>query len=128
VLALAVIPVPAALADDLQPMDTSAVDPDLPKSFYGTWVIASQAGDKTCKVEFGSEPTIGGSVIDIDPGCAKAFPVMDEIVAWRLMESWGIDLVDATRKTRVRFTTPDAAYVAEPEVDGIFTILQPQAE
>jgi hypothetical protein len=36
VLALAVIPVPAALADDLQPMDTSAVDPDLLKSFYGT--------------------------------------------------------------------------------------------
>jgi hypothetical protein len=91
-------------------------------------VIASQAGDKTCKVELGSEPTIGGSVIDIDPGCAGTFPVMDEIAAWRLMESWGIDLVDATRKTRVRFTTPDAAYVAEPEVDGIFTILQPQAE
>jgi hypothetical protein len=41
------------------------------------------------------------------------------------MEGWGIDLVDATRKARVRFTTPDDAYVAEPEVDGIFTILQP---
>jgi hypothetical protein len=53
---------------------------------------------------------------------------MDGIAAWRLMQDWGIDLVDATRKTRIRFTTPDDAYVAEPEVDGILTILQPQAE
>ena len=91
-------------------------------------MIANQAGDKACKVELGSEPAIGGSAIGVDPGCAEAFPVMGEIAAWRLMENWGIDLVDATRKTRVRFTTPDAAYIADPEVDGIFTILQPQAE
>ena len=51
---------------------------------------------------------------------------MADIAAWRLMESWGIDLVDAERKTRIRFTTPDNDYVAQPETDGIFTILQPQ--
>jgi hypothetical protein len=116
----------AASAQDLMPMDTSGVDPELLKSFYGPWVIVDRSGDKTCKVELKDEPTIGGSVIDIDPHCPKVFPIMEEIGAWRLMESWGIDLVDATRKTRIRFTTPDAAYVADPEVDGIFTILQPQ--
>jgi hypothetical protein len=116
----------AASAQDLMPMDTSGVDPELLKSFYGPWVIVDRSGDKTCKVELKDEPTIGGSVIDIDPDCPKVFPIMEEIGAWRLMESWGIDLVDATRKTRIRFTTPDAAYVADPEVDGIFTILQPQ--
>jgi hypothetical protein len=116
----------AALAQDLMPMDTSGVDPELLKSFYGPWVISDSSGAKTCKVGLKDEPTIGGSVIDVDPGCAKLFPIMDEIAAWRLMENWGIDLVDATRKTRIRFTTPDAAYVAIPEVDGIATILQPQ--
>jgi hypothetical protein len=119
-------PVVAASAQDLMPMDTSSVDPELLKSFYGPWVIADRSGEKTCKVELKDEPTIGGSVIGVDPDCPKVFPVMEEIGAWRLMEGWGIDLVDATRKTRVRFTTPDAAYVADPEVDGIFTILQPQ--
>lgn len=102
-----------------------AQDPELLKSFYGPWVIADSSGAKTCNVNLGDEPAIGGSVIDVDPGCAQVFPIMEEIAAWRLMENWGIDLVDATRKTRIRFTTPDAAYVADPEVDGIATILQP---
>lgn len=106
-------------------MDVTGVDPDMLKSFYGPWVVADQSGDRTCKVVLKDEPTIGGSMIDVDPGCAAVFPIMEEIAAWRLMESWGIDLVDATRKTRIRFTTPEAAYIAIPEVDGIATILQP---
>jgi hypothetical protein len=118
----------AALAQDAMPLDTSQVDPELLKSFYGPWVIADQSGGKTCKVDLKDEATIGGSVIDVDPGCAKVFPIMDEIAAWRLMENWEIDLVDATRKTRIRFTTPDESYVADPETDGIFTILHPEAE
>ena len=69
---------------------------------------------------------ICGSVIDVDPDCAKIFPVMADIAAWRLMENWAIDLADAERKTRIRFTTPDDAYVADPETDGIFTIVQPE--
>lgn len=128
-LAFFAMPVGLAFADDLKPMDPNGgVDPDLLKSFYGPWVISNQAGDKTCKVDLKDESTIGGSVIDFDPGCAKVFPVMDNIAAWRLMEGWGIDLVDATRKTVIRFTTPDAEYVASPEIDGIFTIVQPGAE
>ena len=113
-------------ADELMPMDTASVDPDLLKSMYGPWVITDQSGGKRCNVVLKDEPTIGGSVIDVDPGCATVFPVMADIAAWRLMESWAIYLVDAERKTRIRFTTPDDAYVADPETDGIFTILHPQ--
>jgi hypothetical protein len=125
-VALSVLGVAAASAQELMPMDTSGVDPVMLKSFYGSWLITDQSEAKRCNVVLKDEPTIGGSVIDVDPGCVRLFPVMGEIAAWRLMESWGIDLVDATRKTRVRFTTPDAAYIAIPEVDGIYTILQPQ--
>lgn len=121
-------PCAAAFAQDLMPMDTAGVDPDMLKSMYGKWVIADQSETKRCQVVLGDEPTIGGSSIDVDPGCEKIFPIMGEITAWRLMESWGIDLVDATRKTRIRFTTPDDRYVADPEVDGIFTILQPEQQ
>ena len=125
-LVLGLLLASAAFADDLMPMDIACVDPDMLKSIYGPWVIADQSGGKRCNVVLKDEPTIGGSVIDVDPGCATIFPVMADIAAWRLMESWAIYLVDAERKTRIRFTTPDDAYVADPETDGIFTILQPQ--
>jgi hypothetical protein len=125
-LALGLLQASAAFADDLMPMDTASVDPGLLKSMYGPWVISDATGNKRCKVVLTDEPTIGGSVIAVDPACEKTFPVMADIAAWRLMEGWGIDLADAERKTRIRFTTPDNAYVAEPETDGISTILQPQ--
>lgn len=125
-LALGVLLEVDAGADELMPMDTASVDPDLLKSMYGPWVITDQSGGKRCNVVLKDEPTIGGSVIDVDPGCATVFPVMADIAAWRLMESWAIYLVDAERKTRIRFTTPDDAYVADPETDGIYTILHPQ--
>ncbi len=114
--------------EELAPMDTGDVDQDLLQSMYGPWVIVDKSETKRCKVVLKDGQTIGGSEIEVDPGCAKLFPIMNEITAWRLMQGWGIDLVDATRKTRMRFTTPDDAYVAEPQTDGIFTILQPQAE
>jgi hypothetical protein len=125
-LTLGLLHASAAFADDLMPMDTTSVDPDLLKSVYGPWTITDATGDKRCNVVLTDEPTIGGSVITVDPACEKTFPVMADIAAWRLMEGWGIDLADTERKTRIRFTTPDTAYVAEPETDGISTILQPQ--
>ena len=107
------------------PMDTAVGG--MLKSIYGPWVITDQSGDKRCNVVLKDEPTIGGSVIDVDPTCSSVFPVMADIAAWRLMENWAIYLVDAERKTRIRFTTPDNEYVADPETDGIFTILQPRS-
>src|SRR5262245_25546049 len=111
-----------ALAQDLQELDMAAVDSELLTEMFGPWEIRDAAGGKRCEVTLKRETTIGGMEIDIDPACAKTFPVMDEIAAWRLMEGWAIDLVDGERKTRIRFETPDASYVAFPETDGIFTI------
>ncbi len=51
-------------------------------------------------------------------------PDPDEIAAWRLKEGWAIDLVDAVRQMRLRFTVPDVSYVAVQDADGIFTIEQ----
>lgn len=111
-----------ARAEDLVLMDTSAVDPALLEDIYGPWIISDESGGRTCRVVLEKDDTIGGSVIEVDIGCAAVFPVMDEIASWRLLEGWGIALADATRKTRIVFTTPDERYVASEEVDGIFTI------
>ena len=63
--------------------------------------------------------------IGIGDGCAEAFPVMAEVAAWRLYDNWTIVFTDAAHKELIRFISPDEAYVAEPAVDGIATIVQP---
>ncbi|MGO4832169.1 AprI/Inh family metalloprotease inhibitor [Rhizobiaceae sp. 2RAB30] len=114
----------SALAQGAQPMDIDAVDQQSLKEFYGSWEILDESGKKTCRIVLKPDQTIGGSEIEIDPACVASFPVMEDITAWRLMQGWGIDLVDTERKTRISFFTPDNAYVAQPDTDGIFTIEQ----
>jgi hypothetical protein len=113
-----------ASAQELKLMDVKDVDPTMLKDMYGTWEIQDAKGKKRCRVVLKSESTIGGSQIDVAKGCAKIFPIMDDIAAWRLYEGWTIGFADATRKLRIRFSTPDNRYVAEPETDGIFTIVK----
>ncbi|HWK37552.1 MAG TPA: AprI/Inh family metalloprotease inhibitor [Hyphomicrobium sp.] len=109
-------------AQELKPMDTSTVNPELLEDMYGTWEVSDAEGAKRCEVTLKKEPTIGGNEIEVAEDCAKTFPVMDDITAWRLYEGWTIGFADATRKLRIHFFTPDERYVAEPEVDGISTI------
>jgi hypothetical protein len=103
-------------------LDLADVDPGFADDMFGQWTVSDESGAKTCAVNLMREPIIGGMQIEVDPGCATAFPVMGDITAWRLLEGWAIDLADAERKTRIRFSTPDDRYVAYPQVDGIATI------
>jgi len=108
--------------EPLPPLDPESADKELAEEMFGRWLISDASGDRVCGVAFGRDPTIGGMEIEVDPQCGQLFPVMGDVTAWRLLEGWVIDLVDAERKTRVRFETPDESYVAVPEVDGIVTI------
>src|SRR6218665_1544933 len=100
----------AASGQTLKSMDLKEVDPVMLKDIYGTWEIQDAKGKKRCRVVLKSENTIGGSQIDVAKDCAKTFPVMDEIAAWRLYEGWTIGFADATRKLRIRFSTLDNRY------------------
>lgn len=113
-----------ALADDLKTLVLDELDKSEVEDFLGKWEIRNTDGDKRCGVVLKREPTIGGSEIEVDPACAKVFPIMDEITAWRLKEGWAIDLVDAVRQMRLRFEVPDVTYVAVQDIDDIFTIEQ----
>ena len=115
----------AGLAEDLLPLDLAEVDPAMIDGTFGEWVITDESGARTCKVNLHEEATIGGRAIDVDPACATVFPVMDNVAAWQLMQNWTIDLIDATRHRVLRFSTPGESYLAEEEVDGIFTITKP---
>ena len=112
--------------DDLKPMDRNAVDPELVNGFFGVWQIQNEDASKTCDVKLLKDDAIGGMTIELTDGCAKTFPVLGEVTAWRLYEDWVIVLADATRHELIRFTSDEAGYSAAPETDGIVTIVQPQ--
>lgn len=118
----------AAEYKPLQPIDLTAPDDALHGDIYGPWDVHDRTGTKRCRVVLKREATIGGSAIEVSAACAKLFPVMGEVTAWRLLENWTIDFTDALRKTRVRFSTPDARYVAIPEIDGIGGMEKPRAK
>ncbi|MFG1421854.1 AprI/Inh family metalloprotease inhibitor [Roseixanthobacter liquoris] len=126
-LALAALaPAPRARADDtflpIAPLDTASADPAFVADMFGYYEIRDETGRKRCRIRLLKAPTIGGMQVEVGKTCAATFPIMGEITAWRLGEGWVIDLVDALRKTRVRFQTPDERYVAIPTIDGIDTI------
>jgi len=112
-----------------KPMDIASVEPAMLADVYGAYEIRDRSGKKRCRINLMKDFGIGGYQIEVAPGCAKAFPVMGDIAAWRLLESWTIDLVDALRKTRVRFETPDDRYVAfgdETDIAGMHELVKVQ--
>jgi len=111
----------------LAPLDEEAVDPAFLDDMFGVWELRDKSGKKRCQVTLHREMSIGGRQIEVAPGCAKIFPVMDDITAWRLNQGWTIDLVDALRKTRLRLETPDERYIAvgdDQDVAGIETFVK----
>jgi len=109
------------------PIDVPKLAPEMQANVLGAWEIRDKGGKKRCRITLLKESTIGGYQADVAPGCEKAFPVMADISAWRLLEGWTIDLVDPIRKIRVRFETPDNRYVAlgDPkDIAGIYEIVK----
>lgn len=105
--------------EPLKPLDLSEVDPTMIGDLYGPWILRGETRKKICRVILKKAEVIGGSEIEIAPDCVKKFPIMGDITAWRVLEGWTIDFADATRKTRIRFSTPDDRYVAFPDGLGI---------
>jgi hypothetical protein len=112
---------PAAAFDfePVAPLDVKVIDPALLTNVFGAWEIRDKSGKRRCRVELKQESGVGGYQIEVAPGCAKTFPIMADISAWRLLQGWSIDLVDPLRKTRVRFETPDNRFIALGDKDDI---------
>ena len=113
--------------EPVPPIDLKEVDPAMLADTFGAWEIRDKSGKKRCRIVLLKDFGIGGYQIDVAPGCDKAFPIMADISAWRLIESWGIEFVDPLRKTRVRWTTPDNNYVAfgdEKDIAGMHQLLK----
>jgi Protease inhibitor Inh len=108
----------------LEPMNEAEVEPALLADVFGVWELRDKSGKRRCRITLLKEMGIGGRQVEVAPGCEKSFPVMGDIAAWRLQESWTIDLIDPLRKTRLRLETPDERYIAigdDKDVAGIDT-------
>ena len=113
-----------AFAQSTTPLDIKSIDAKELKSYLGDWIVQDESGKKKCKVTLSTDEVIGGMKIDVAKNCAKTFPAMGDVAAWRLYEGWEIAFADATRHEVVRFYTPDNEYISYKEVDGMFTIIK----
>jgi hypothetical protein len=111
---LVLLPMPAKAHDfePVKPLNVDTVDPAMLGDVFGAWEIRDKSGKRRCQVTLLKDAGIGGYQIDVATACKAAFPIMGDIAAWRLNQGWSIDLVDALRKTRIRFETPDSRYIA----------------
>ncbi|MDO9413439.1 MAG: AprI/Inh family metalloprotease inhibitor [Pseudolabrys sp.] len=124
---------PAAAYDfePIKPIDVKEVEPAMLADIYGVWEIRDKGGKKRCRITLLKDFGIGGMQIEVAPGCDKAFPVMGDISAWRLLEGWAIEFADPLRKTRVRWTTPDNRYVAfgdDKDIAGMDNLVKVEAK
>ncbi len=122
-LALAALAHPV-FAQSTTPLNIKSIDPAELKSYLGVWSVQDESGKKKCKVMLSTDEVIGGMKIDVAKNCAKTFPAMADVAAWRLYEGWEIAFADATRHEVVRFYTPDNDYISYKAVDGMFTIVK----
>lgn len=91
--------------------------------YAGVWQVTDAEATRACAVTLLDDEAIGGYAIDVAPDCAGKFPVMDEIAAWRMFENGDIAFADGARTERLRFYTPDEAYITVEEIDGIARLL-----
>ena len=96
---------PAAAQDETVTMPTA---PDLaavrPRTMIGNWEFSNADREKVCTVTFHNEPARNGKRLEFDPGCAKLFPFVSTIVAWRLQDNDFLRLLDAADKSVLEFS------------------------
>src|SRR3981081_1550585 len=52
------------------------------QAMVGAWEISNAARDKTCPVIFALDAGERGFKLELDPGCAAAFPSLKDVAAW----------------------------------------------
>ncbi|MEA2905874.1 MAG: hypothetical protein QOI12_3261 [Alphaproteobacteria bacterium] len=92
---------------------------DAAKDLVGSWEISNADRDKSCVVTFSVEPAPGGFELELDPGCAAAFPQLKEVVAWTLGDL--LRLLDGKAVAVLEFTEVESGmYEGERKGEGLY--------
>ena len=86
----------------------------------GVWEISNADRDRICPVNLKTDPAQGGMKLELDPGCAAAFPIMREVVAWTLSNDT-LSLIDARQRTVLQLNEVEhGMYEGERPGEGLY--------
>jgi hypothetical protein len=108
-IALSVAVVMAAPAAAQQaPLGESA------KALIGSWEFSNADRDKTCTVTFKADPGSVGYKVEFEAKCGDLFPLVKNVVGWRLPEGDLLVLLDAQGRSLVEFSEVETGIYEAP--------------
>jgi hypothetical protein len=97
------------------------------QGMVGGWEISNVDRDRRCPLTFSVEPVPGGYKIDLDSGCATAFPPFGNVAAWTFGPKDVLRFVDAKGGVVLEFTeVENGLFESERGPQGLL-FLQTQA-
>lgn len=84
------------------------------KAILGAYEFSNSDRDKICGVTLKADPAASGFRIEFDDRCAGAFPLVNSIVAWRMVESELLRFIDATGKAVIEFSEVEGGMYEAP--------------
>jgi hypothetical protein len=105
---------------------TEPAPPAPPRTMPGSWEFSNADREKTCTVTFRNDAARVGKRVEFDPGCAKLFPFIPEIVGWRLNDNDFLRLLDAQGNSVLEFSEVESGIFEAPKPgEGILFIQNP---
>jgi len=100
---------------------------DAAQALVGGWEISNADRDRSCALTFSVDRAPGGFKLELDAACGDAFPMLKEVVAWRLGPNDSVRLIDAKGTAVFEFTEVESGlYEADRRIGGLM-FLQTQA-
>ncbi len=100
---------------------TPPAESDAAKAMVGAWEISNAARDKTCPATFSLEPAGSSFKLELDPGCATAFPALKDVGNWAIGPRDSVRLIDSKGAIVLEFTEVEShMYEAERKGEGLF--------
>ena len=109
-----------------EPAVTEPSLPAVPRTMVGTWEFSNADREKLCVITFRNDAAKVGKRVEFDPGCAKLFPFIREIVGWRLGDNDFLRLLDAQGNSVLEFSEVESGIFEAPKPgEGILFVQNP---
>jgi hypothetical protein len=97
-----------------------------PRTMIGNWEFSNADREKICTLTFRNDAAMTGKRLEFDPGCAKLFPFVTTIVAWRFEDNDFLRLLDAADNSVLEFSEVESGIFEAPKPgEGILFIQNP---
>jgi hypothetical protein len=126
---LTVFSAPLAAQDQPAPESPQAA-PELagapPRTMVGSWEFSNADREKICTLTFRNDSNKAGKRLEFDSGCARLFPFVAEIAAWRQADNDFLRLLDAQGNSVLEFSEVESGIFEAPKPgEGILFIQNP---